>query len=99
MLFTEEDGILNAVQARLRSESTADDSIRREAIRKIMNYVRLSSGYGYTKSRIMGISPLESLTKNPDIKEIIENLGFQISESTDDTYGGQGQRFTWDISW
>ncbi len=93
MKFTREDNIVNAKWARERSKFGVEDSIPREEIRRIMNSIRFTSGYGYTKvESTHNIRPLHEET----VIEL-DKLGYKArSTETMDIFG---KRWTWTIDW
>lgn len=95
MQFYEEDDVLNATSALIRSSSRVEDSTVREFIREVMGKIKYSSGYGYTEATIYP-------RPRPFEKEgiaILTGLGYWVIEKLTDNWNKTSREHVMHILW
>ena len=98
MKFTEEDGIISAAEARLRSIDGTEDSQQRESIRMAMEYIKRSSYYGHRVTVLLRLPEWQSLKTFPETQKMFEDWGYEIRE-TEHVEPSSNKTYSWYISW
>jgi hypothetical protein len=92
--LTEEDGVLTAMQARIRAEKKEDDSLIRSELREIMARIREASGYGYSQT----VLPSNKRTISPKVNELLAGMCYTVESKETQNYMGCTV-YDWVISW
>ena len=95
MRFGDEDNVLTATEALVRSFNGFDDSKDREMIRQIMKRIKYSSFYGHRQVSIRGLD----VPMSDKVKDALKSLGYRFHETERSRSVGLKSIYSFDIEW